>query len=270
MGVLIPQLVAVAALQIVYRSGGLVPLNYAAIMGVGGYVYALASGTASSGLWVGLFLGGVSASIVAFLFYPTLNASDRRFSLATLAFQFIFIAGCKASQVTGGEGGIRGLSSPIILDGFPGKAEWKLLIAQIVLGAIMIGFLITLEKSRLVLKLRATADDPGLAEDLGFSVKNIQLVTLCISFAVTGVAGVMVAAFRGGVSADDFGIAPSVFLLAGAALAWDRSVLAAIVTAVFLTLAAELVRIMSINSEAEKILYGVLIILSIGRGQRNA
>lgn len=239
------------------------PLNYGAIMGIGAYAYALASGTRLSGLLVGLLVGCVAAGVSAFLFYPTLKADDRRFILATLAFQLLFIAACKASQVTGGESGIRGLPPPKIVGEFLALGGWKLLIVEIGVCAALIGFLTFLERSHLALKLRAAADDPGLAEDLGFSVGNIQLVTLGISFAATGAAGVMAAAFRGGASPDDFGIGTSVFLLAAAALAWDRSVLAALVTVVFLTVAAESLRVMNINSEAEKILYGMLIILSI-------
>lgn len=265
LGVILPQLVAVAAIQMVYRRGGLIALHFGAVMGTGAYVYALLAAKGHTGVVTALFLGTLIAALTSFLLYPALASSGRRFILLSLSLQLIFTAACRASVVTGGEGGIRGLPDPTLAGIALPTAGVAFLLPQAAVCIALIGLLLRLEKSSLDLKLRAAADDSSLVEDLGFSSRYIRLAVLGISCAATGAAGVLSTAYRGGASPDDYGLGLSILLLSAAALAWDRSLSASLITGVFLSASAETLRALGVDPDVEKIFYGLLIIAAVGR-----
>jgi len=238
-------------------------------MGIGGYAYTILAAKGHTEIAYGVVFGAAAASLSAPLLYPALAEGGRRFILLTLSFQLIFTAACRASTITGGEGGIRGLAQPT-LAGITLRTEGGLfLLAQVTACALLIALLLHLEKSSFDLKLRAVSDDAALVDDLGLSSRCIRLAALSISFAVTGAAGALSTAFRGGVSPDDYGLGFSILLLSAAALAWDRSLYAAFVTGIFLAVTAEALRVLGMDPDLEKIFYGMLIIAAVGRGKNH-
>lgn len=266
-GVILPQLVAVAAIQMVYRRGGLIALHFGAVMGTGAYTYALLAAEGHTGLVTALPLGALAAALTAFLLYPALAGGGRRFILLSLSLQLIFTAACRASAAVGGEGGMRGLPAPTLAGGVLSVGSITLLLPLAAACVALIGILFRLERSSLDLKLRAAADDSGLVEDLGLSSRYIRLAVLGISCAATGAAGVLSTAYRGGASPDDYGLGLSILVLSAAALAWDRSLTASLITGVFLSISAEALRASGVDPDVEKIFYGLVIVAAVGRAK---
>lgn len=67
-------------------------------------------------------------------------------------------------------------------------------IVSIVAGALLIaGFALYLKYSRLGMAIRATADNPEVAEVIGINTKKIRYLTMLISSLLAGVAGVLIA-----------------------------------------------------------------------------
>jgi len=138
--------------------------------------------------------------------------------------------------ITGGE---IGMTVPDVLSIDANVNYWYALAFLVVCAAI----LYTLSRSALGLILQATGQDAIEAQALGFNVTKHKVAAFCVSAVFSGVAGAMLVFYMGTASVDTVvSIAIDVQVIIAAVLGGRRTILGAILGAVFLILANELLR----------------------------
>lgn len=263
-----PQLVCVVCMQYIYRRGGLIWLSQAATMGIGAYVYSLGVQNNIS-FFLLLPVGGILAGFSSMILFPFLGKKNIKFVLGSLIIQLIFTAFCKNSIVLGGETGISGLTTPVLFLNLNSGMSTFFLLFDVILCITLIYSCKHLENSVNDLRLKAIRDNMNFALNMGIDVKLIQTAFLFAASFLTGIAGVLVAINRGGAAPSDFDITKSIMFLSASALAWDDSTNSSLVSGLFLLLTMEILKFLYIRPETELVLYGILIIFVLGRGNHN-
>ncbi|MUZ76030.1 hypothetical protein GOZ90_25615 [Agrobacterium vitis] len=210
--------------------GGLVSLGSAAFIGVGAYVFTGALNSLGVDPLVGLFLGGLAGSVLAFVVSPAVfRMRGLYFTVGTLALGEalrLFMVNVPWF------GGARGL----FLDAsFPSRHElfgWALaimLVAQIAVTGYT--------QSRLSIILRSVRDDEDAASQLGVRTFRVKLLVFGVASFIMGLAGGLQAFKLGAVEPYGiFGLQWSVDILAmvvigGLGMRWGAVVGAVVVIA---------------------------------------
>lgn len=90
------------------------------------------------------------------------------------------------------------------------------ILAAIVVPVVGIGLATFLKFSRTGVAVRAVSDNPDAARLLGIPVRRVSAVTWGLGAALAGVAGILIAPIRGGISPEIIGIELFIFALAAA------------------------------------------------------
>jgi branched-chain amino acid transport system permease protein len=184
-------------------------------------------------------LAAAAAAVVGgiLLALPALRLRGPYFGLVTLVavlllqnFVVIF------ASVTGGE---IGMTVPDVLSIDATVNYWYALAFMVLCAVLLFG----LSRSAVGLILQASGQDAVQAAALGFNVTKHKLAAFCVSALFSGTAGAMLIFYMGTASVDTVvDIAIGVQIIIAAVLGGRRTILGAILGAVFLIVANEFLR----------------------------
>ena len=208
------------------------------LIGLGAYTAAILDARWGPPIAVCVIAGGAVALVGGLLLaVPALRLRGPYFGLATLvAVLLLQNAIVIFAGVTGGE---IGMMVPDVMSVSPTQNYWYAL-AFLVISAIV---LFSLSRSAIGLILQASGQDAIGAQALGFNVTRHKLAAFCISALFSGVAGAMLVFYQGTASVGtvvDLGV--GVQIIIAAVLGGRRTVLGAVLGAVFLIVATEFLR----------------------------
>jgi branched-chain amino acid transport system permease protein len=208
------------------------------LVGVGAYTAGMLNSYANLPLWLATVAGAFAAVIAGVLLaLPALRLRGPYFGLVTLVavllLQRLIVV---FAGVTGGE---IGLTIPSVLAINAGVNYYYALIFLAVSGAVMTA----LAHSPMGLILQATGQDPIEAQALGFNVTKHKLAAFVVSAFFSGLAGALFVFYLGTVSVGSvIALGIDVQIIIAAVLGGRRTIIGAVLGAVFLFAAAEYLR----------------------------
>ena len=208
------------------------------LIGVGAYVAAMLNADFAIAIPWCVIAGALAATVAGVLLaVPALRLRGPYFGLVTLVAVLllqnvvVIFAG-----VTGGE---IGMTTPDVLSIDADTNYWYALAFLVVCAFLLFG----LSRSAVGLILQASGQDRAAAAALGFNVTKHKIAAFCISALFSGGAGAMLVFYMGTASVDTvIDIAVGVQVIIAAVLGGRRTILGAVVGAVFLILAVEVLR----------------------------
>jgi branched-chain amino acid transport system permease protein len=208
------------------------------LIGLGAYSAAILNGQQGVPLPLCVVAGAGAALIGGMLLaVPALRLRGPYFGLVTLvAVLLLQNAIVIFAGVTGGE---IGMTVPDVLSIDASTNYWIALGFLVVCGIMLFG----LSRSAVGLILQASGQDAIEAQALGFNVTKHKIAAFCISAVFSGTAGAMLIFYMGTASVDTvIDIAIGVQVIIAAVLGGRRTILGAVLGAVFLILASEFLR----------------------------
>src|SRR6516162_990335 len=208
------------------------------LIGTGAYTAGILDNLYQPPIWACLLAGtfaAVAGGVVLAL--PALRVRGPYFGLTTLVAvlmlqNFVVVA----AGLTGGE---IGLTVPDVISIDDGVNYWIALGFMTVSGAILYG----LTRSPVGLILQASGQDPVQAGALGFNVTKHKLAAFLVSAFFSGLAGALMAFYLGAASVGTFiDVTVGVQVIIGAVLGGRRTILGAVLGAVFLVALGEILR----------------------------
>jgi branched-chain amino acid transport system permease protein len=224
--------------DLLFGFAGEVNFGPTALIGLGAYGAAMLNSMAGLPIPVCLIFGALLAVVGgALLALPALRLTGPYFGLVTLVAvlllqNFIVIF----AGFTGGE---IGMTVPSVLS-ISASVNYEYALGFLVVCAMI---LYGLSRSALGLILQASGQDATEAAALGFNITKHKFAAFCISALFSGLAGGMLVFYMGAVSVDtviDISIGVQIIIMA--VLGGRRTILGAILGAVFIILANELLR----------------------------
>jgi len=208
------------------------------LIGLGAYTAGILDSLYQPPIWLCLVAGAfaaVAGGVVLAL--PALRVRGPYFGLTTLVAVLIlqnFIV--VAASLTGGE---IGLTVPDVISIDDSVNYWIALGFMAVSGSI----LYALSRSPVGLILQASGQDNVQAGALGFNVTKHKLAAFIISALFSGLAGALMVFYLGAASVGTFvDVTVGVQVIIGAVLGGRRTILGAVLGAVFLIAAGEALR----------------------------
>jgi branched-chain amino acid transport system permease protein len=208
------------------------------LIGLGAYTAAILNDRLGLPIPICVLAAAVAAVVGGILLaLPALRLRGPYFGLVTLVavlllqnFVVIF------ASVTGGE---IGMTVPDVLSIDAAVNYWYALAFLVVCAVLLFG----LSRSAVGLILQASGQDAVQAAALGFNVTKHKLAAFCVSALFSGTAGAMLIFYMGTASVDTVvDIAIGVQIIIAAVLGGRRTILGAILGAVFLIVANEFLR----------------------------
>jgi branched-chain amino acid transport system permease protein len=208
------------------------------LIGIGAYTAGLLNNYANLSLWLATIAGAAAAVIGGVLLaLPALRLRGPYFGLVTLVavllLQRLIVV---FANVTGGE---IGQTIPSVLAISSSVNYYYALIFLTVSGAIMT----VLARSPMGLILQAAGQDPIETQALGFDVTTRKLAAFIVSAFFSGLAGALYVFYLGTVSVGSvIDLSIDVQIIIAAVLGGRRTIIGAVLGAVFLFAAAEYLR----------------------------
>lgn len=239
---------------------GQVSFGHAAYFGVGAYTAGILYSKLGASPWWGVPLSIVVVSVFAFILgYVVLRLRGPFFALATLASgEVMRVTAENWVGVTGGTLGIMVQKRTWV-----GKAWYYYII--LLIAAMTFLLVKKLIESKLGYYFVAIREDQDAAESLGINTTLYKTTALCISGALTGVAGAFYMNYMGYIDPqvvfalhDISIITIMIVMVGGVAMYWGP-----LVGAVIMVLLAEWVRSIPGLGAAHQTLFGILLILII-------
>jgi len=208
------------------------------LIGLGAYAAAILNNEAGLPIPVCVVAGALTALVGGLLLaLPALRLRGPYFGLVTLvAVLLLQNAIVIFAGVTGGE---IGMTVPDILSIDVNVNYWYALAFLVVCAIILFG----LSRSAIGLILQASGQDPTEAQALGFNVTKHKIAAFAVSAVFSGTAGAMLIFYMGTASTDTvIDISIGVQVIIAAVLGGRRTILGAVLGAVFLIVATEFLR----------------------------
>lgn len=206
--------IAAMSLNLLVGVAGRFSVFQAALMGVGAYTAALLAVSSGVDLLWGCLLGAVAGAIVGTSFQVATRHMDFfTFNIASFAFQMaLYETMFQWRDLTGGPFGIFNVPRPV-LAGISLDSLGAYLAFTTVVSAIVIGFLLYLERTQFTLALRGMREGEKALESLGKNTFALKLKVFAISGAAAGLAGGLMAGLTRSVHPASFFVYLSVVLM---------------------------------------------------------
>ena len=269
-GVIAASSIALGAMGFTLQFGltNVLNIGYGAIMSVGGIV-AYVSHTAGLSIWPALLLGGLSTSVVTLIVAKTiLSVYARRgaglFEMAMITFGVALIVEYTIAAITRNNIYALNIAIEHAIALGPLRFTQVQLILVIVAAVIFVLLDLFLHLTRLGVALRATAVDPELARASGVATNQIVTAAWLLSGFLCGLAGgvfmvniLTISAFTG----DSLLSLVIVAALMGTA----GSVRGAVLAALAIGIATQVVSVAGASSYDTAVAYGFLALVLLAR-----
>lgn len=179
------------AWNIITGFAGQTSFGHAAFFGIGAYASSVLFYKFDLSPWIGMFIGGILAAIVALIIsYPTFRLKGSYFAIATLAvaeiIKQLFVSWDFVEGATG-------ISLPIVDDSWLCMEfhTTKLPYIYIALGlfAIVIFVCNYIENSKMGFYLKAIRESHEVAESIGINTTNYKTAAMVVSAFISAFAG---------------------------------------------------------------------------------
>ncbi len=182
---------------------GQLSLGNAAFMAVGAYVAAYLTAIASVPIGLAVVTAALASGALGLLVgFPALRLKGIYLAMATLGFGEMVRSFFLVFEPTGGSVGFHGM--PHISAAY--IWGWAVIILAVV---------ITIERSRIWLEMRAINDDETVAELMGLNITSVKVGAFGLSAAVAGISGALFAHHHVYIEPGNFGFEWSIdFVLA--------------------------------------------------------
>ncbi len=249
-------------LNLIVGFAGLLHLGYAAFFAIGAYTYALLNLRVGCPFWIGLPIAAFSAGVAGVLLgLPVIRVRGDYLAIVTLGFgEIVRVTVTNLEDWTGGPNGLLGIAHPVVGSynfGVDSKPYYLLLV---VLVSIVAWACTRMARSRIGLAWMAIREDELAAACSGIDTARFKLLALGLGGGIAGLAGCVFAAKQGTITPDSFDFILSVMVLAMVILGGLGSVGGAVLGAVVLSLAPELLRSFSTY---RMLLFGIVMVLLI-------
>nr|WP_277611389.1 branched-chain amino acid ABC transporter ATP-binding protein/permease [Streptomyces scabichelini] len=200
-------------LNVLFGYTGQVSLGHGALVAVGAYTAAVLTVDHGWSFWAAAPLAtAVASGVGGLMALPALRLSSWHLALITLAFAMVVNSLLtELRDLTGGFAGILGIPLPE-LNGVPLTEQelYWLVLALVLLAAVLISNVL---RSRIGRALVGVRDAPDAVRTVGASPVRLKVFAFCLSAALAGLGGALLATTRGLVTPDDFPIEFSLFFL---------------------------------------------------------
>jgi branched-chain amino acid transport system permease protein len=195
------------SIDILAGYAGRTPLGHGAIFGASTYVVIYWTAVLSGGIWTGMALGILCATLLAALFaLLAIRTSGVYFLLLTLALGMIVWGLClRWTSVTGGENGLRGIGRPAFIADHV-SFYYAVLLVVAALTVVIWRFV----HSPFGLTLRGIRDSESRMRSLGYNVPLHLFLAFVASGFFAGIAGALYALFNNFVSPSTVQLSQSV------------------------------------------------------------
>ena len=175
---------------------GMVSLGIAAFAGTGSYTVGLLAYHVGWSWWLILLISlPVSLALAALLSVPLLRLRGDYFAIGSLAASLALQA---IVANTGALGGSQGISLPTAALPLPSTVD----AIAIAVGAVSVGLVIYMSRSRFGLRVMAGRDSEVAARTVGIDIGRNRMIMFLIGSTVAGVAGGVMALHDGSVTPD--------------------------------------------------------------------
>lgn len=228
---------AAIALNLAAGYGGLLSFGHAALMGVGGYTYAILTTTHGWSPLLAVAAGGlVAAAVGAALMLASVRVRGTYFALITLAFGQIFLSLIKnGGDLTGGPSGVTGVP-PIALFGqeiWTPTGIFLLAAGLVTIVAVVVKLALA---SRWGDAVCAVGQDEIAARGVGVRIGLTKVQLFALSAGLAGVAGTLMTASLSVAAPSNFDLNHSILLVLMVVIGGLGSVLGSIAGAIILVL----------------------------------
>lgn len=244
-------------------------LGHVVIMGVGAYASALLTKELGVAVPVAMFLGGITAALLAVLLsFPLFRMKGFYFLIGSFAAgEIIRLIWKRFREPFGGVRGISGIDPmPDFSLGFYSFDFFEPVSYYYFAGVIVLACLWVLwriEKSPVGLTFHAVHWQDKLAQASGVNLRAYRTLAFAIASGFAGIAGALQAHYVGTVNPNSFDIEVMVFVLTWAIVGGTTTFYGPILGCVLLTVINEIVLRGMGFEQARPLIYGAIMILSI-------
>src|SRR6266480_3583247 len=252
--------IVAVGLSLVMGFGGQVNLAQAAFFGTGAYASALLSTTYGWNPWLAAPVAVLTTCVLALaVAIPALRVQSHYLGIVSLGLAVAFSSLLSNSDLTGGASGISKIPALVVpgLD-LSGPRDYYYLVAVALI--LVVGFALFVANTTLGRRFKAMRDDVLAAAASGIEIRYYRLMAFLLAGLVGGVAGVLYAHNARYVSPDTFGLGVMFLLLAMVIIGGQDSIWGAIVGAVLLITARNL---LTGIQTYQQLVYGGLIVATV-------
>jgi branched-chain amino acid transport system permease protein len=255
------------AMYLMLGQAGLVMLGQAGFYGLGAYVAALLALNLGLPFLVTFLAGGVAAALLALVVgIPSLRLRGIYFALMSLGFaEIVRLVTVVWIDVTRGPMGLPGIPRPELLGVTFSSNNEPYFFLMVLFVAVTYIAMRWIERSSLGLSLRAIRGDDQAAASLGINVYRARLVAFTAGCFFTGLVGAFYAHFFAYVGPSNFTWNESLLVLTMSMLGAFAGLPGALLAALLLTVAPELLRPLALYRQ---VFYAILLLLLVIHGQR--
>jgi len=240
-------LIMALGLNLITGVTGQLSIGHAAFMSIGAYASAIATVNYHIPFLLGIFIGGLIASLVAIIIgFPTLRLTGDYLAIATLGFAEIVRVVFTNLKITNGAVGFLGIE---------GATTFPIVMT---IAVLTIFAMVWLENSRNGRAMLAIREDEVASSAVGINTTLYKIQAFAIGSFCAGVGGALFAHTTTFIQPTDFGFLKSVDILSIVVLGGLGSIPGTIIGAIVLTAAPEVLRPLS---NYRMMVYGILLIV---------
>ncbi len=245
-------------LQLIMGYAGQISLGQAAFIGLGAYTSVIMT-KAGLSFWLALPAAGLTAGIGGFLMSPIVRLKGAYFAMASLAFNIALSAVfCNWDEVTHATKGIVDIPFPT-LGPITISDSGDFLILSIILIWFQWRLYKNIVESGFGRVLRAIGDNETAAIAAGVNATAYKMKIIFVGCFVAGIAGAILAHYKGIVSPEPFSIWQSIFLALMLVIGGLGSLRGAIIGAFALTIASEYIA--AYAAQHRMLCYGLVMLV---------
>ena len=247
------------SLNLVTGYAGQFCLGWAAFYGVGAYTSALLVMKMNFSFWLTMPPGGLMAALFGIaLGIPTMRLKDIYLAITTLGFgEIVRLTMVNWTDLTRGSMGLPGIPSPSLF-GYEFASNIPYYYLILILVVITILAMRRIIDSRIGRALIAIREDDLAAKTMGIDITAYKVMAFAVGAFFAGIAGSFYAHYSSFIDPHTFSFSESISVLAMVVLGGMGSIRGAILGAVVLSMAPEILRDVS---EYRMIIFGLIMMI---------
>jgi branched-chain amino acid transport system permease protein len=253
--------IAILGLNILAGFNGQISLGHGAFYGIGAYTAAVLLDKSAIPYWATVPIAGVFCLGAGFLFgLPVLRLEGPYLALASLALAVATPQTLKFKGFDHWTGGVQGiqLDPPAAPFGLPLNTDRWIYYFCLIWGIALFIVARNLLRGRTGRAIIAIRDHPLAAAAMGVDTALYKSLTFGVSAMYTGIAGALGALLSANVSPDSFPVLLSIKFLVGSVVGGIRSILGALIGALFLEFTPNFAD--QISPAAPDVIFGITLI----------